>query len=199
MSISDARDYAISLALERLSDVDLSQRAAALGLSVQRDVISTRFLDRKVALHLPDLNMACAPGEACSAVERLLLLHYLTCEETLIPSETLMTFRELPGGAFYYDPFRKRSAALVERMFQGDISRLQARLQRFTWKSVPFGDLGARVHAFGHIHLTLVYHLGDSEFPDNAEVLFDPCVKQALSTEDAAALAGHFCARLLQD
>jgi hypothetical protein len=59
------------------------------------------------------------------------------------------------------------------------------------------GDLPARIHALGNLHLTLVYHLGDDELPPAADVLFDGCIRRVFGAEDAAVMASRICLGLL--
>ncbi len=49
----------------------------------------------------------------------------------------------------------------------------------------------------GKLHVTLVHHVGDDEFPAGANVLFDSCVKRVFGAEDAAIMAARICSGLL--
>ena len=62
---------------------------------------------------------------------------------------------------------------------------------------VPRRDLGARIHAFGPLHVTLVYYRGDEELGPSAELLFDAAIRAAFAAEDAAVLASRVCLGLL--
>jgi len=90
-----------------------------------------------------------------------------------------------------------RTVAPLVRAIGSDLTALRARLDRFSWSEIPMGDLGARIHAVGALHVTLSYRAGDDEFPPSADLLFDAAVKRALSTEDAAAMATRVCLGLL--
>jgi hypothetical protein len=59
------------------------------------------------------------------------------------------------------------------------------------------GDFGARIHAIGKVYVTLVYHLGDEEFPASADLLFDASIKRVYPTEDAAVLASRISMSLV--
>ncbi len=85
---------------------------------------------------------------------------------------------------------------MVERI-GNDLELLKKNLDRFDWEPVSLDDLGARIHAIGKVYVTLIYHLGDEEFPSSADLLFDASIKRVYPTEDAAVLASRICLSLL--
>jgi hypothetical protein len=108
-----------------------------------------------------------------------------------------VTFRDFPGGQFYYQPFLSRSSQILLKRFGNDVDSLRENLQRLDWTPTGTGDVGACMHALGPLHIALVYRGGDDEFPATADVLFDSGVKRALCAEDAAAVATRICVALL--
>jgi hypothetical protein len=85
---------------------------------------------------------------------------------------------------------------LVQRI-GNDLQLLKKNLGRFDWEPLAIGDFAARVHVIGRLYLTLIYRLGDEEFPAEADVLFDPDVQRVYNAEDASVLAGRICLGLL--
>jgi hypothetical protein len=212
VSQTEGKQQAVELAVARLAEVDLETRCAALGLAPPGPDGAVRLtaFGAELTLAPPQWQAhretAIVGGEAAIQTDRLLALHYLLCPSFMPPDrpesepgETLTSFRELPGGAFYYPPFRGRTAMRLLGACRGDLDWLRSRLDRLDWRPAPYGDLAARIHCLGRLYLTLVYHRGDEEFPDNAEFLFDPAVQLAYSAEDAAALAGRVCEILVRD
>jgi hypothetical protein len=135
--------------------------------------------------------------ESAKASDRILVLHYLLCDVPLTPLHDLISFRGLPGGQFYWQPFLSRTVKPLMGRVGHDLEILRDHLQRFDWESVPMGDFGAKIHGIGKIFLFLVYHRGDDEFPPEMDVLFDASIKHVFSTEDAAVLASRICLGLL--
>ena len=138
-----------------------------------------------------------ATGQPARPADRLLALHYLRCPRPIEPAGELISFRDLPGGQFYWASFQDRSTAPLVKRFGNDLDALRTSLARFQWSPAQLGDLAAVIQAVGRISLTLVYRRGDAEFGPSAEVFFDPCVRHAFSTEDAAVLASRVCIGLL--
>jgi len=137
-------------------------------------------------------------GNPAHPVERVLALHYLLCEAPVIPTGELISFRELPGGHVYWEPFRSRTVIPLEKYFGNNLKLLQERLDRVAWEGIPAGDLGAAIQGAGKLAVTLVYRTGDEEFLPGAEIFFDSCIRRVYSTEDAAVLAGRICMELMR-
>jgi hypothetical protein len=109
----------------------------------------------------------------------------------------LISFRELPGGQFFWEPFLSRSVRPLLKRIGNNLELLKRNLHSFDWEPASLGDFAARVHALGKVYLTLVYRVGDEEFPPSAELLFDACTKRVYNAEDATVLAGRICLDLL--
>ncbi len=136
-------------------------------------------------------------GEHAKQTEHILLLHYLACETPMKTSGTNVSFRDLPAGQFYWTPFLNRTVNPLIKRYGNDTENLRKALGRFDWTAVKLGDLGANIHCFGNIYVTLAYHVGDEEFAPTADVLFDSNIKHLFCTEDAVVLASTVCLGLL--
>jgi hypothetical protein len=200
-----AEALAIELAVAQLSTLaDLPARCALLGLpdpAVTHGQVLITVLGRPLALQPPAFTARYAGTERePKPAERLLALHYLACEIPVTPEERWLTFRDFPGGAFYWQPFCARSVQPLIQAIGNDLARLQERLTRFAATIItdgPADALTARVTALGRIELQLVYRSGDEEFPPSADVLFNACARRVCCAEDAAALASRLCLGLL--
>ena len=124
-------------------------------------------------------------------------MHYLACDLLIELGGDLLSFRDLSGGEFYFGPFQSRTVKPLAESFGNDLDRMKRRLRRFDHVFTEHGDLGARVHGLGHLWITLIYRMGDEEFPAAADVLFDPCIKRVFGAEDAAVMASRICIGLL--
>ena len=190
---------AIRLAVEQLRDVDLPARCANLGLpEPQQGVIKLRAFGEDMVLRESDFQLFSAGSETpAKSADRILLLHYLLCEMPLHITIGLISFRELTGGQFFWGPFRARSVQPLLRKIGGDLELLENNLNCFDWQPVSLGDLGARIHVFGKVYLTLVYRAGDEELSPAADLLFDACIKRVYEAEDATVLASRICLNLI--
>ncbi|MDD4889457.1 MAG: ASKHA domain-containing protein, partial [Phycisphaerae bacterium] len=195
-----AIEDAIALAVEQLRSIDLAARCAPLGLPLPaRDgSVTIRLFGADVRIAPATFEATnVATGRPAKPVDRLLALHYLLCDRLMAPAGQLISFRDLPGGQFYWASFQERTTVPLVRRFGNDVEALRANLARFQWCPCGLGDVGAAVQAVGVAGVTLVYRRGDEEFPPTAEVFFDASIRHAFNTEDVAALASRVCIGLL--
>ena len=194
----EAQKEAVKLAIAKLADIDIAERAVTLGLPAPQDgKITLQVFGKEMELD-SDYNLTVKEsGEPSRPDDRILLLHFLKNEFPVKPTGELISFREMPGGQFYLGPFQSRSVKPLVGRIKNDLDLLKKNLDRFDWEEAELKDFSARVHVFGDIYVTLVYHLGDEEFPANAELLLDSSIKHLFVTEDAAVIAGRICIGLL--
>lgn len=198
MSKKEAQAAAIRLAIAELADINLAERFAILGFPLpQNGKIILRVFGKDMELD-SDFNLTVKETGAPSRPDdRILLLHYLKNKFAVKPAGELISFRNLPGGQFYWEPFQSRSVRPLIGRICNNIDFLKENLNRFDWEPAPIRDFAARIHAFGNVYVTLVYHLGDEEFPPDAELLFDASIKHLFVTEDVAVIASRICIGLL--
>jgi len=114
-------------------------------------------------------------------------------QPTFTTSGKWESFRQFPGGQFYWKPFCSRTSDKLTAEIGNDLDLLTQRLGRYRWSREDVGDFGARINVFGPVYLLLVYNCGDDEFPCEADILFDANLKRIYCAEDAVALAGRLC------
>ncbi len=195
MSKQDAQAEAIRRAVAKLKTVDLLARCADLKLPAPVDgCLNLRAFgaDFKLITDTFEL-MVCKTGAPAKDADRILVLHLLLCELPLTPSDELVTFRDFPGGSFYLEPFLSRTVRPLVKRYGNRLDELKAAMSRFDFQPLELGDFSARIHAVGCLYVTLIYRLGDDEFPAEAELFFNTPVKRAFCAEDAAVLAGRIC------
>jgi len=195
-----AYESAVQGALERLRGVDMRERCLSLGFPEPRPggVIAFRAFGRDLELLPPDYALVEAASRTSLHVfNRILVLRYLGAPGPLVPTGEPVSFRSLPSGMFYWNPFRERSAAILEKTFGSDLALLRERMAQFDWEPYPAGDLGASIHAVGALRIFLIYRTGDEEFPPAAEILFDSMIRRVYNAEDAAVLAQRMCLDLV--
>jgi len=199
MSKQDAQQQAVQLARAKLAKVDFKTRCDMLELGAVRDnQLQLRVFGNDMLLGGSDLELQIvSSGAPAKLGDQILLLHYLLSEVPMERTGDLITFRQLPGGQFYWEPFLSRSVRPLVKRIGNDLNLLRKNLDRFDWQLAPLGDLAARVHTLGKLEVTLVYRQGDEEFSPTAEVLFDSCVKRIYGAEDVAFMASRICLGLI--
>lgn len=199
MSKQTAQREVIRQAVEKLQPVDLQARCALLKLPApENGQLALRAFGTDYILTTDTFDLLDAKtGAAAKEVDRILILHLLLCDHPLIASDELIPFRAFPGGAFYLEPFLSRSVRPLVKRYGNRLEELQKAVSRFDFQPVGIGDFSARIQAVGCLTVTLVYRLGDDEFPAEAELFFNAPVKRAFCAEDAVVLASRICFGLL--
>ena len=192
-----AQAEAVELARRRLQDTDLAHAARLGGLGVRPDGnVDLEFLGRPMRVDAQSLAVHADDGKPVHRIEELLVLRYLLAGREIRPAGELISFRNFPGGVFYLEPILKRTSQVVLKTFGNDIDRLRSALGHFAHSALDLGDLSAQVHAIGRIDITLVYRLGDDEFPPTFDILFDRVAALVYNIDEAAALAHRLCIAL---
>lgn len=200
MSKKLAIEQAIRLAVSKLQHVDLIIRCENLGLPAPNEngIINFRTFGTNWELRSGDFLLTnVEKKEPAKATDRILVLHYLSCDLPVPETNTYISFRDLPGGQFYWQSFRSRTVQPLVEKFQNNLDQLSQNLNRFDWKQVKYGDFGARIHIIGRLDATLIYWRGDEEFPPTADLLFSENIKRVYNTEDVAVLGSRICLGLL--
>jgi hypothetical protein len=200
MSKQVAQLEAVRLAVAKLQQIDWNERCRLLELpEPHAGGVRLRVFGMDVEVRQADGHvLKTASGEPVKLGDQIVVLHYLLCETLIRPTGNLVSFRALTGGQFYWQPFCVRTVFPLVKRIGNNVDLLRTHLtQRFDWEPVTIGNVGARIHAMGKIYVTLVYHVGDDEFPPTADMLFDSCISQVFVTEDVAVLASRICLGLL--
>ncbi len=199
MSKKSAQSEAIRQAIEKLQGVDLQTRCALLKLPAPENKrLALRAFGEDLTLTTDTFELLdTKTGSAAKEVDRILILHLLLCGMPLAASEELIPFRAFPGGSFYLEPFLSRTLRPIVMRYGNHLEELQKAVSRFDSQPVNLGDFSARIHGIGCLTVTLVYRLGDDEFPADAELFFNRPVQRAYCAEDAVVLASRIWFGLL--
>lgn len=128
----------------------------------------------------------------------VLILHYLAKKLQGLPavSGVWLNFRELSGIEGYLTAFRKRSVEPILRKYGSNPEGMLLALERLPAKRVTQADVGIVVEAFEGVPVLVELWRGDSEFPAEANILFDKSITEIFCTEDIIVLGGFVGASL---
>jgi hypothetical protein len=129
--------------------------------------------------------------------EQVLILHYLMATEIPDVSGQWVSYREIPGAAFYFGAFVKRAVDPLKKVFGSDIAGFCRAAQKLQARKIKNGDAGFEFTVFPSVPLQLILWEGDNEFPAEANILFDQAIGRILSPEDVAWMAGMVVYRLI--
>ena len=197
--LAEATQEAIHRARTHLKEVDLLHAADLGGLSVgDENCVQIQVLGHPYAVQTGSLDVTSVDGAKVHPVDELLILRYLAVKNKVEPLGEQIAFRNLPGGSAYLAPAAARTTDLLVKVFGNDLDRLRKALSRYPTERVETGDLGGVIHAIGRLDVTLVYRVGDEEFPPSADLVYDRIIASVYHTDEVAALATRLCTGLLR-
>ena len=202
--LDDFRE-AFRLAAEKLASVNLNRLCSLSGSTLLENAdgspgIGLSFIHEELLiLTRPEVEVVRRQThEPIPLAEKIIVLHYLLAAQGESLGNNLVTFREVPGGAFYYPAFLKRARDPLVRVFGGEPERLLRCGRQLDAEPAHLGDASVRLMPLPRIPLTFVLWKGDEEFAPEATILFDRSVGSYLPTEDIAMLSGIVVYRLIR-
>ena len=110
------------------------------------------------------------------------------------------TFREMPWGELYIQPFTGRCLTRAAFTFGTRVAAFRAACEKLGARKLPHGDAGYEFSFFGPYSMQLLVWEGDDEFPPNAQILYTDNFAQGFAAEDRVVagdiLIGHIKANL---
>jgi hypothetical protein len=195
-------DYinARNLAVEKLSQEPFAVILKRSGFeSPEADTFRIPFLDRIYRVGFPRFEFEDTTDrkKEVPLQEQVLILHYMSA--TKIPPATghWISYREIPGAAFYFGAFVKRAVEPFKKVFGQNITGFSLASEKLHAEKIENGDAGFEFKVLPAVPLQLILWTGDEEFPAEANILFDSTIGQILSPEDVAWLAGMVVYRLM--
>jgi hypothetical protein len=195
-----AQIQAAELGASKVATVDLAGRCAMLQLPAPAADGSIRIsvFGQQLQLTPPHFDaVVVSTGQPAKPADRILAIHYLLTSAPVAPTGEWISFRDFPGGQFYWEPFCSRTVKPLVQRIGNDLALLRKNLDRFAWSALSMPDLSARIQAVGAVEVALIYAQGDDEFEPSAELLFDACAHRVFCAEDASVIASRICLGLL--
>lgn len=190
---------AYDAALEKFRNATLEEITEFSGYPIKEKKIKVEFLGQRFKVDYPSGDFSPEPaleGELPVFV-RILVLHYLVNRSQAIQTGQLISYKELPGGNIYIQPFTNRAIRPFVSTFGGNPENLVKVAKRIGGVAVKIGDVGVVLQVFPKIPVTLALWGADEEFPASGNILFDSSASTFLHTEDYAVLSS-FVAQTLR-
>lgn len=94
------------------------------------------------------------------------------------------TFREMPWGELYIQPFTGRCLTRAAFTFGTRLPAFRAACEKLGAKKLPHGDAGYEFPFFGPYAMEILVWEGDDEFPPSAQLLYTDNFAQGFAAED---------------
>ena len=189
-----AHEDALEKAWADVSSLDLGTVSAELGQGAVRGdrTVSVRMLGEPC---LVDIGSRTGFYEErdCEEVPpylQILILHYLLGLSASPLRNRFVSFRELDGGALYYQAFKARAIDPLVREFGYRPELLKRVAEAMGAERLGLGHVSFRIDFFEKVPVAVVLWLGDIEVSASASILFDASANRLLPTEDLTVIGG---------
>lgn len=155
------------------------------------------YWGRPVVLAWPELEPRYQDSEVLPAFDTGMLLYYLSLADGTPPAGRWISFRELPGGAFYHLAYQRYSGDRLAGDFGLDPAGFASASGRIHGE--PLSEFGAPAFSFRplpRILLAAILWPGDEDFPSRGAIVFDAAASHYMTTDGLGLLAGGLAARL---
>ncbi len=197
-------DVTYRFAIEKLASKEPEEIARNAGIVYNREtkLFTVHYLGENYLIAYPDGSVRFADKEEeVSITVKILILHYLINANGAPLQNRWVSFKELPDGAIYIEPFTRRTIKPMLKLFADKQKEFIQLAQTLGAKVEDLGDVGVTIYPFPRVPITYVIWRGDDEFPASGNILFDGSAPNYLPTEDYAVLSGlvvYHLGKLLQ-
>lgn len=123
------------------------------------------------------------------------LLRYLLKAREIPGAGQWKTFREMPWGELYIQPFTGRCLTRSAFTFGTRIAAFRTACERLGARKLPHGDAGYEFPFLGPYSMQILVWEGDDEFPPSAQLLYTDNFAKGFAAEDRVVagdiLIGH--------
>ncbi len=194
----------LAMARDRLRAMNPVEIARCAGVRYvpageEEGVFDVAWLSRTYRVGFPagtveDAATALAPKHAVY----LLILHYLIRADGYPLAGRWVAYRELPDGLMYDKAVRARTEPGLLAAFGAQPERLGGAARTLGGRVLVFGDAAFSFEVLPRVHLAVILHRGDDEFPAAASVLYDAASAHYLPTDDLSVAGGLLVGALIQ-
>lgn len=123
-------------------------------------------------------------GAAPNLPTQTFLLRCLLEARELPGSGEWKTFREMPWGELYIQPFTGRCLTRAAFSFGTKLAQFRQACEKLGAQALPHGDAGYEFPFFGPYSMRILIWEGDDEFPPSAQLLYTDNFAQGFAAED---------------
>lgn len=171
----------------RFRDLDPAEAQIRTGADFDGQAFTLRLVGTDYRITWPDYSISAAQENAFALKNlpaQTFLLRYLL-EGRAVPARgEFKTFREMPWGELYIQPFTGRCLTRAAFTFGTRVEQFAAAMERLGAKKLPHGDAGFELELLPGYAMRLLVWAGDDEFPPNSQLLYSDNFAEGFAAED---------------
>ena len=143
------------------------------------------LLGREFAISHPEYALRALDGGNLPPLPtQTFLLRYLLESKNVAWRGDWKTFREMPWGEMYIQPYTGRVLTRAAYTFGFRLAAFRAAAEKMGAQSVKHGDAGYEFPLIGSFKMRFLIWEGDDEFPPSAQVLYTDNFAEGFAAED---------------
>lgn len=148
-------------------------------------VFTVRLLGREFSIAHPDYAITATDGANPPPLPtQTFLLRYLLESRDVAWQGQWKTFREMPWGEMYIQPYTGRVLTRAAFTFGTRVAAFKAACEKIGAVPLPHGDAGFQFDLIGNYRMQIIVWEGDEEFPPNAQVIYSDNFAEGFAAED---------------
>lgn len=167
--------------------LDPQEASTRTGAAFDGEAFTLRLVNATYRLTWPNYTIT-ADREDAFALKALpgqtFLLRWLLEGKRLPAYGDYKTFRDMPWGELYIQPFTGRCLTRAAYTFGTRVPAFCAAMETLGAKKLPHGDAGYELELLPGYPMQLIVWEGDEEFPPNSQILYADNFADSFSAED---------------
>ena len=167
--------------------LDPQEASARTGAAFDGEAFTLRLVNAEYRITWPRYTIT-ADREDAFALKSLpgqtFLLRWLLEGKQVPARGQFKTFREMPWGELYIQPFTGRCLTRAAFTFGTKVQKFAAAMEKLGARKLPHGDAGYELELLPGYAMQLIVWEGDDEFPPNSQILYSDNFEESFSAED---------------
>jgi hypothetical protein len=174
--------------------------AAMSGAKLKDNQLRLTYWKRKAAFDWDTFEASWLEGDRAMGVfDAAMLLYYLHEADGIPMADKWISYRQLPGGAFYHLAYQRYSGDILARVFGEDPEGYIQACRSYGGELLTaISDYAFAFQPLPRVRLASVLWPGDEDFHTKAAILFDGSGSHYLTTDGLGLLAGGLASRIVK-
>jgi len=168
-------------------DLDPAEAQARTGAAFDGSAFTLKLVNAVYTITWPQYSIT-ADREDAFALKSLpgqtFLLRWLLEGKMVSSRGEFKTFREMPWGELYIQPFTGRCLTRAAFTFGTRVEKFAAAMEKLGAQKLKYGDAGYELELLPGYAMRLIVWAGDDEFPPNSQILYSDNFADGFSAED---------------
>ena len=173
--------------VELFRNLNPEEACARTGAAFDGTAFTLRLVNAEYKITWPDYSIT-ADREDAFALKALpgqtFLLRWLLEGKAAPARGQFKTFREMPWGELYIQPFTGRCLTRAAFTFGTRVAQFSAAIEKLGAKKLPHGDAAYELELLPGYAMQLIVWAGDDEFPPNSQILYSDNFADSFAAED---------------